>query len=278
MDKQWFDSQYENIEGEGVDGWLIGVRASQRARLNQILEVLSKFPQRYESVLDIGCGIGIFGSMLKKRFSVNSYIGSDISENAVKYARIVNEPTNNFVTCALPELPRSHIKHDLVLLLEVLYYLEPHQRDLTMKNVICALRPGGYLCITGSTANEMYFSDKFFTDFYTEELKLVTEAYHHSRMYYHVENILMLPVRLNNLLVVPIETQHKSKSIFILYIKHMFKNRAVRLCLKPVLKLISSIALLLIQSDLLFKVIHKSSRVLFPKYSISGMIMIYQKR
>ena len=106
MDKQWFDSQYENIEGEGVDGWLIGVRASQRARLNQILEVLSKFPQRYESVLDIGCGIGIFGSMLKKRFSVNSYIGSDISENAVKYARIVNEPTNNFVTCALPELPR----------------------------------------------------------------------------------------------------------------------------------------------------------------------------
>ena len=278
MDKNWFDSQYENIEGQGVDGWLIGVRASQRARLNQILEALSKFPQSYESVLDIGCGIGIFGSMFKKKFSVNNYTGSDISEKAIRYAKNVSESTSNFVTCALPELPESHMKHDLILMLEVLYYLEPDQRDIAMKNIINALQLGGYLCITGSTANHMYFSEKFFTDFYTKELKLITKAYHHSRIYYHVENFLMIPVRLHNLLLAPIEAQPRGKNYFVKKIKHIAQKRVVRLCLKPMLKLLSSIALVLLQSDLLFKIVNKPSKVFFPKYSVSGMIMIYQKR
>lgn len=277
MNNDWFEAQYNEIENTGVDGWFIGVKASQRARLNQILIILNELSGSYESVLDIGCGIGIFGSLLKNTVSIKNYVGCDISQKAIDYVSSRESGSSKYFHCALPDLPEQDAKYNLILLLEVLYYLNSDDQKAAMKNIIGAAEPNAYICITGSNANENYFSDKFFENLHTSGLKLILETYHHSKFYYYLEDFLMLPVRLDNLLLSSRGSQNGTDDIHRRRIKQLFTNRFLSFFLKPPTKLISIISLAIIRSEIVFKLVCTPSKIIAPKASTSGIIRVYQK-
>lgn len=273
MNKNWFDEQYANVADTNLDGWLIGARSSQKKRLQQVVEAIRAYETNYESVLDIGCGIGILGDLIRKELNVSKYVGTDISQKAIDYANSLGTKSCFYEQSELPRVPFESNYFDLVLLVEVLYYLSTEDRQRAVENVILTMKPGGVLCISGSIANETYFTEAYFEGFFPNKLELVSTSYHYSRFYYWFEEILMKFIRLDEyMLSRPHRVQEPSNGL-----KVFLNNRMVAFLLRPFTYLFSMASYYLIKSIFLYDTIYKVSNFLFKHKSKSGIVKIYRK-
>ena len=100
---------------------------------------------RYASALEIGCSIGILTAMLADR--CDALLGVDVAQSALAQARTRNagHPHVDFLLGQFPNaMPAgcSDAGHDLILLSEVLYYLDrPTLVDAALATLAVA-RPG----------------------------------------------------------------------------------------------------------------------------------------
>lgn len=79
-------------------------------------------PSGNQNVLDVGCGIGAYYDLLKKK--AKNYVGIDITENMVKLAR-KRHPEGDFRVGGVLNLPSPDESFDLVYCWSVLVHL-PH--------------------------------------------------------------------------------------------------------------------------------------------------------
>tara|TARA_R110002110_G_scaffold205066_7_gene417244 strand:+ start:398006 stop:399607 length:1602 start_codon:yes stop_codon:yes gene_type:complete len=119
----------------------------QRTVGNELLQRLSA--QRLEpgTVLDLGCGTGYFQSALQQRFPDASYIGLDLAQGMVEYARASSaEECAQWVVGDAESLPVASGSIDLVFSsLAVQWCYQPIHLFAELRRV---LRPGGVCVFT----------------------------------------------------------------------------------------------------------------------------------
>lgn len=115
-----FEEMYRNEDTENYDSW-------HQENLNNISKQLSLNilnQQKYGKILDIGCGKGAFTHLLKK--ADNDVTGIDISETAIKKASERYKEVN-FKVLSTDELMKQNEHYELVVIMEVLSYLNNWQ-------------------------------------------------------------------------------------------------------------------------------------------------------
>lgn len=113
-----FEKMYFNEEAGNYDSWYQDDSTNLTKRIS--LSILSNF--NFNKVLDLGCGKGAFTHMLKKEN--NCVIGVDVSETAIKKASS-RYPDIKFICSDIQNyIAKDKEAYDLVVISEVLSYLE----------------------------------------------------------------------------------------------------------------------------------------------------------
>ncbi|MBI5441738.1 MAG: methyltransferase domain-containing protein [Deltaproteobacteria bacterium] len=142
------------------DGWLIRWRGSQRVRHRACVEAVRPLLAGSSglAVLDIGCAQSQLLLLLRDQFPGHSYVGADISKNAVDWNR-THHPSFRYVHGALPSLNLESSTLDLVCALEVIYYLDGDERSEALLEIARLLKPGGHALLSvplhGMTEEEL---------------------------------------------------------------------------------------------------------------------------
>ncbi len=96
-------------------------------------------------VLDIGCGYGVPACWCLEQFPGAHVVGIDPDPERVRVAGMVVSNRGTIIEGAAPDLPQEQEKFDLVLLLDMLHYLDDNQLQQTLDRARSLLRPGGQL-------------------------------------------------------------------------------------------------------------------------------------
>jgi 2-polyprenyl-3-methyl-5-hydroxy-6-metoxy-1,4-benzoquinol methylase len=96
------------------------------------------------SVLDVGCGQGRLLELVS-RFSLASYVGLDVSHEAVARARALKVPSSSFAVCEAESFATDQ-RFDAIVFNEVAYYLKDPVAVLSRYHAM--LRPGGMLIVS----------------------------------------------------------------------------------------------------------------------------------
>ena len=143
-----FDALYRT----DIDPWDFRTSGYERDKYAATLAALPR--ARYRRALELGCSIGELTRRLRDR--ADTVLGLDVSAVAIAEARRVHGGVSG-LDFAVAELPRQwpdvpSEAFDLVVLSEVLYFLEPNEIDALAPRVAAALEPGGHcvaVCWTG---------------------------------------------------------------------------------------------------------------------------------
>lgn len=108
-------------------------------------EMLEFVPTGVNSVLEIGCGTGAFGALVKQQRGTNRYVGVELMSQAAEVARTLLDEVivTNIEQNSLPFPPESF---DCLVCNDVLEHLVDPWAIL--KTLIRFVRPGGYIVIS----------------------------------------------------------------------------------------------------------------------------------
>lgn len=159
--KEWFESQFNSHELDTLgDKWGHRWRGSQKLRYKLSLEVIKEIVKnsRNLKILDIGCALGDFITKVYELNPKNEFYGMDISQKAIDYVQ------NKYKWLrakkgALPDIPFPSNSFDLIIALEVLYYLNKRERKMALCEIKRTLKIGGYLFVSGPLGGR-YFNEK----------------------------------------------------------------------------------------------------------------------
>jgi SAM-dependent methyltransferase len=156
----YFDSLY----AADADPWRFRSSDYEKQKYAETLGALSQ--SRYHRALEVGCSIGIFTKMLARR--CDRVLAIDASKLAIEEAR-KHWPGNGNVTFEVRMVPADFpaASFDLIILSEVLYYLEPDDLLRVAAQCTGALTPEGeiILChwlgetdypLTGMAASDLF--------------------------------------------------------------------------------------------------------------------------
>jgi len=111
-----------------------------------LLAVEPHFPKS-GTVVDLGCGNGLFAAILKLGSPTRQILGFDLDEKKIRMAHETFDPwtglkfqTGNIVEMDYPEA-------DVYSLIDVLYLMPIAAQDIIFKKCRAALKPGGVLII-----------------------------------------------------------------------------------------------------------------------------------
>ena len=134
-------------------------------RLKPKLLDLHISPQKKLTVLDYGCGEGSNINYLIKTYNYDGY-GVDISVPAIKtcHKKVKNKKKFKLISSKVKKNDNFfNIKFDLIISVQVLYYLNNTDLKLRLTSLNSMLKPGGHVFFTMmSIKNEYYrfYSDK----------------------------------------------------------------------------------------------------------------------
>ncbi|MBJ7451034.1 MAG: class I SAM-dependent methyltransferase [Blastococcus sp.] len=133
----YFDDLYASAE----DPWSMRSRWYERRKYALTTAVLPR--ARYADALEVGCSVGELTAALARRS--DALVAWDISAAAVELARrrTAGDPGVRVEQRSLPGSPMP--PSDLVVLSEVLYYLDPGDLGQVIARLPEAVRPGGTL-------------------------------------------------------------------------------------------------------------------------------------
>ena len=104
-------------------------------------------PEGDVTVLDLGCGPGVFGALLAQKLTPASAVhGIDLSEDQIRYAqeRTKNAvPPMHFRVGSMDDLPFADATFDLVITSMAMHEAAPDVRPRTIGEVSRVLKPGG---------------------------------------------------------------------------------------------------------------------------------------
>jgi malonyl-CoA O-methyltransferase len=116
----------------------------QRDVGNHLLSSLSQWQGEPATVLDLGCGTGFFCSELQLRYPEAQYVGLDIAEGMVKYARGRGGAHCDWLVADAEALPLANESVDLVFSSLALQWC--YRPEHLFSELARVLRPGG-LCV-----------------------------------------------------------------------------------------------------------------------------------
>lgn len=131
---------FDDIYAASPDPWRFTTSAYERAKYAATLEALPR--PRYQRALEVGCSIGVFTRDLAPR--CDSLVALDPAPAALDAARerCADHPHLGFVLGAVPETwPPG--RFDLIVLSEVLYFLDSNDLARLAGQVSASLEPGG---------------------------------------------------------------------------------------------------------------------------------------
>ncbi len=119
------------------------VYVATKLRVDPLTRVLVEDGRALGDVLDVGCGRGQFGLLLRDLGRVRSLRGYDWDARKVRLARAAAEGAADFFTADVREAPPAAA--DTILLFDVLQYLSAAEESRLLRALVAALRPGGRL-------------------------------------------------------------------------------------------------------------------------------------
>ena len=143
-----FDS-YDNTYEEEIKKSLSGLGVTQdfaaQVKADQLIDIVQ---ERWgkpadADVLDLGCGIGLYGSYLSGTFKFLS--GIDVSSKCVDIAK-QNNPEVNYLTYDGQTIPFEDTSLDVVYVITVMHHIPVAQWESITGDIKRVLRPGG-LCV-----------------------------------------------------------------------------------------------------------------------------------
>jgi SAM-dependent methyltransferase len=188
--KEWFESLFDPKLNPIVDGWRIAWRGSQKFRYDLYTKILKSILPTKEkiTILDIGCALGDFTKRVRQLDLKNKIFGIDISENAI--ARVSKEyPDMKFKVGSLPALPFNERSFDLILCLEVLYYLNPEDRIESLETIKKTLKTDGHLFFSGVLDGGVrYFAEDEIIELISKYFDIERIEYNYARIYGKIES------------------------------------------------------------------------------------------
>jgi ubiquinone/menaquinone biosynthesis C-methylase UbiE len=145
--KEFYDKRYAGGYREGQKG----------LELYRIKHILKEVPEGIKTILDYGCGQGIWIDALSDRFPGSGICGIDISDRAVELAK-ARHPRGNFSSFDGEVAPFEDNSFDLVYSYHVLEHVL--DIDKTFADFSRLLKKGGYLFIVLPCGNEGSFEEK----------------------------------------------------------------------------------------------------------------------
>ncbi|MFH0985374.1 MAG: class I SAM-dependent methyltransferase [Candidatus Omnitrophota bacterium] len=149
--------------------------------VNVELDRLKLSPPR--SVLDVGCGIGVYERELSLRWPSATVLGCDFSEKNIQAARDY-EPSASFLRSDAEALPLRNASVDLALAIEVMeHFLHPENVAAELARVV---RPGGLLIVVVPLAPPIPFVrtvSRIATHFIGSQVIVEGEFKEHMRIY-----------------------------------------------------------------------------------------------
>ncbi len=103
------------------------------------------------SILDVGCGDGIFTNILKNKENYKEVVGVDYNKNIESLNKVYKNI--KFIRADLYKLNLDK-KFDAVTCLDVLEHFE--NVNIVLNRIDSVLRTGGYLVVSGPTENFLY--------------------------------------------------------------------------------------------------------------------------
>jgi ubiquinone/menaquinone biosynthesis C-methylase UbiE len=145
--RAWFEQKYRDGDGRGY--LRLKQDALTRIHHETALDLIkSAQPGRiYRSILDVGCACGDFTADVVREFGAGEAVGIDFAPSGLKIAR-QRYPHIKFVEAALPDLPVHDAQADLVLVMEVLYYLSDTDLNRSVVELARVVKSGGLVVIS----------------------------------------------------------------------------------------------------------------------------------
>jgi SAM-dependent methyltransferase len=135
-DRELFDSIAERYSAKDLSA---SSRLARRRRLEQTIATVPG--ERFERVLEVGCGAGFGAEYLRGRF--DRYVGIDHSQRLIDVAREKNSGEGVRFEATSIDAFEPALDFDLIFMIGVLHHLEMPSRSL--KTMVRWLRPGGHL-------------------------------------------------------------------------------------------------------------------------------------
>ncbi|RVU17515.1 class I SAM-dependent DNA methyltransferase [Methylobacterium oryzihabitans] len=145
----YFDARY----AADPDPWDFATSAYERDKYAATLAALPR--ARYATALEVGCSIGVLTAALGRR--CDALLGLDVAEAALAQARrrCADQPHIRFARTRIPdEWPED--RFDLILLSEVIYYLDRADVARLAGRVRASLAPGGDVVLVHWTGETDY--------------------------------------------------------------------------------------------------------------------------
>ncbi len=148
---------FDLLYAKNIDPWGFEVPqfSYQRRKFDTIASLVPA--RHYGEALDLGCGIGLLTQRLGPK--ADKILGLDVSQVAIDHAnaRFASDPKFTFTQADVLALPDDlDGRFDLVVIADVLYYLQPMSDAVlkaTAQRIRRLLRPGG-VCVI---ANHFFF-------------------------------------------------------------------------------------------------------------------------
>ncbi len=137
------DDYFDRLYAENLDPWDLESSDYERRKLALLLAALPE--PRYTSAFEPGCAIGVTTAALAPR--CDRLLALDGSAAAVVQAtaRVAARASTRHVVIRKGRVPRDwpHARFDLIVLSELLYYLEASERARVADRVVDSLLPAG---------------------------------------------------------------------------------------------------------------------------------------
>jgi len=182
------------------DRWLIKWRGSQTLRYGIYLDLVRNVlvTESTARFLDIGCAQSNLLILLNQEYRFIQYYGTDISENVISWNQ-KQYPFVRYEQCALPEVGFPSNRFDFISALEVVYYLGEQQRLQSLQNMSAALKPGGYMLISGGLdGGRSYFAEDWIVQTVAGILSIERVEYNYARCYSWLERWFLRAHRVFN--------------------------------------------------------------------------------
>jgi SAM-dependent methyltransferase len=176
----YFDTIYETHP----EGWGFSERQSQLFRYRIYLDMISRIQPLPLRALDVGCGEGYLSSRLRQAFGLD-VVGMDVSKVAIGRAR-QKYPDIEFAECSATAIPWDTLTPrlpDLVLLGEVLYYMDENEQRTCVDDIRRRVPEGTHVLVSVNLGAAPYFSpaglDNLFAGFRRVEYRgIYLRTYH----------------------------------------------------------------------------------------------------
>ncbi len=157
---EWLESEYQLVED---DPWGLSWRGVECYRYEQTLKILEnavvklRKPRTEVKILDVGCSSGSFTCLVRDQ--AGSITGIDLSETAIQRARAKYDGIN-FQTGTVFDPTLASATYDIIICLEVIYYVSPAEQQAFLATVKRLLTENGMLLISSKIDNRPYFSEE----------------------------------------------------------------------------------------------------------------------